>query len=62
MADLSEFYPAPAQASPNGSGRPAAPGAVASPARAGGAAMAGAPAVWVLAIAAVSLILLHKAG
>lgn len=61
MADLSEFYPAPAQASPNGSGRPAAPGAI-TPARAGAVAMSGAPAVWVLVIAAASLLLLHKAG
>lgn len=61
MADLNEFYPATAQASPNGAGRPAAPAAAAT-ARGGGAAMVGAPAVWVLVLAALSFALLHKAG
>lgn len=58
MADLQDFYPAPTQASPNGAGAPASPGAVRTSA---GASIGGAPAAWVLAIAAVSLFLLHKA-
>lgn len=59
--DLSAYYPVATQASPNGAGRPAAPASVTPPAR-GAAAMVGAPAMWVIVIAAASLILLHKAG
>lgn len=56
MADLSEFYPAPAQPSLRGDGAPASPGAAASrPASIGGA-----PAMWVLGLVALSLFLMHK--
>lgn len=61
--DLSAYYPVAAQASPNGAGRPAAPGAVSSaPAARGAAAIGGSPAVTVLVLVAVSLFLLHRAG
>lgn len=57
MADLTEWYPAPAQSSPNGAGRPSAPATVATPSGIGGA-----PAIWVLVLAGASLFLLHQAG
>lgn len=61
--DLSAYYPVAVQASPNGAGRPAAPGAITSaPAARGAAAIGGSPAVTVLAFVAVSLFLLHRAG
>lgn len=64
MADLTDFYPGAAQASPNGAGRPAAPGAAKGGSPAGSSAgvpFHQHPALTVIALVALSLVLLHHA-
>lgn len=62
MADLTDFYPGATQASVNGAGKAANPAQASSIGGSAGAPVHHQPALVVLALVAVSLILLHHAG